>query len=115
MREDRNDEAFNIVGNAIVPLFREGERLCSAGQRSTKPGTMLAFSSGQELQKLKSPHSTALRGPIGSFLVHGVNDDGKTEPLALVALTPPHLATGDAALLQFVIRRAQAATSLSLR
>jgi type I restriction enzyme M protein len=52
--------------------------------------------------------STALHGPIGSLLVHGVNDDGKTEPLALVALTPPHLATGDPALLQFVIRRAQA-------
>ncbi len=52
--------------------------------------------------------STALRSPIGSLLVHGVNDDGKTEPLVLVALTPPHLSTGDPALLQFVIRRAQA-------
>jgi methylase of polypeptide subunit release factors len=52
--------------------------------------------------------STALRSPIGSFLIHGVNDDGKTEPLALVALTPPHLDTGDPALLQFVIRRALA-------
>jgi type I restriction enzyme M protein len=52
--------------------------------------------------------STALRSPIGSFLVHGVNDDGKTESLVLVAVTPPHLSTGDPALLQFVIRRAQA-------
>jgi hypothetical protein len=52
--------------------------------------------------------STALRSPIGSLLVHGVNEDGKTEPLALVALTPPNLAAGDPALLQFVIRRAQA-------
>ena len=52
--------------------------------------------------------SAALRSPIGSFLVHGVNDDGKTEPLVLVALTPPNLSAGDPALLQFVIRRAQA-------
>jgi hypothetical protein len=52
--------------------------------------------------------SAALRSPIGSFLLHGVNGDGKTEPLVLVALTPPNLATSDPALLQFVIRRAQA-------
>jgi hypothetical protein len=52
--------------------------------------------------------SAALRNPIGSLLVHGVNDDGKTEPLVLVALTPPNLSAGDPALLQFVIRRAQA-------
>ena len=52
--------------------------------------------------------SAALHSPIGSFLVHGVNDDGKTESLVLVAVTPPHLATSDPALLQFVIRRAQA-------
>ena len=52
--------------------------------------------------------STALRSPIGTLLLHGVNDDGKTESLALVALTPPQLAAGDPALLQFVVRRAQA-------
>lgn len=52
--------------------------------------------------------SALLRGPIGSVLLFGVNGDGKTEPLALVALTPPHLAAGDPSLLQFVIRRAQA-------
>ncbi|SPE51716.1 hypothetical protein SBV1_1410002 [Verrucomicrobia bacterium] len=59
-------------------------------------------------QKWPVEDSTALRGPIGTLLLHGHNDDGTTEALALVALTPPHLATGDPALLQFVIRRAQA-------
>jgi hypothetical protein len=49
-----------------------------------------------------------VRGPIGTLLLHGLNDDGKTESLALIALAPPNLATGDPALLQFVIRRAQA-------
>jgi hypothetical protein len=52
--------------------------------------------------------NATLHSPIGSLLVNGINDDGKTELLALVALTPPQLATGDPALLQFVIRRAQA-------
>lgn len=52
--------------------------------------------------------SNTLRGPIGALLVHGTHDDGKVEPVALVALTPPHLGTGDPALLAFVIRRAQA-------
>jgi len=52
--------------------------------------------------------NTALRSPIGTLLLHGVNDDGRTEPLALVAITPPQLATGDPALLQFIVRRAQA-------
>lgn len=52
--------------------------------------------------------SAILRGPIGSLLLHGIEDDGKTGPLALVAVVPPHLATGDPALLQLVIRRAQA-------
>jgi hypothetical protein len=52
--------------------------------------------------------STTLRSPIGSLLLHGVNDDGKTEPLALIAVTPPHLVPRDPALLKFVIRRAQA-------
>ena len=52
--------------------------------------------------------STALRSPIGLLLLHGVNENGKTEPLVLAALTPPNLSTGDPALLQFVIRRAQA-------
>lgn len=60
------------------------------------------------VQRWPVEDSTALKSPIGSFLVHGVNDDGKTEALVLVAVTPPHLGTGDPALLQFVIRRAQA-------
>jgi type I restriction enzyme M protein len=51
---------------------------------------------------------TSLRGPIGTLLLHGINDDGKAEPLVLVAITPPHLSTSDPTLLEFVIRRAQA-------
>src|SRR5206468_884813 len=65
------------------------------------------FACLQIARKWHVEDSTALREPIGAVLIQGVHDDGKSEPIAVIGLTGPHLTPADPALLQFLVRRAQ--------
>ena len=69
-------------GGELTRLFRHGDNGGTIGD--TENAARLAVQADVE-------DNPALQCPIGLFLVHGVNDDGKTEPLVLVALTPPAL------------------------
>ncbi|MDW8309430.1 MAG: N-6 DNA methylase, partial [Verrucomicrobiales bacterium] len=51
--------------------------------------------------------SATLHAPLGTALLHGLRE-GQAEPLALLAITSPHLAPDAPALLAFAVRRAQA-------